>query len=162
MIIEPVDKNLEFRHRLFILEVMPKNAVCAEIGVCEGTYTQHIIKITHPKKLHLVEPFPSKYFEENMKHFDECDIEIHQSKFENTKFPNNYFDWLYLDNGHKFRESINQLKIAYNKVKKGGWIIGDDYRKEQPAQMVAVDLFVRKYNVEWFESRNWQFKIKKL
>lgn len=162
MIIEPKDKNLDYRHRLFILEEMPKNGICAEVGVCEGTYTQHIIRITKPKKLYLIEPYPSPLFYKTCKYFEKCDYEFHIKKFENTKFPNNYFDWIYLDDGHKLEESIAQIKLAYKLVKKGGYIIGDDYREEQLSQKVAVDFFVKKNNVEWFEPINWQFKIRKL
>jgi hypothetical protein len=166
MIIQPIDPKLKFEHRLFILEDMPKGACCAEIGVLEGTFSQHIISITKPNELHLIDPWmiPGSWqtFNRNKEHFEECNYHIHKQKFESTKFPNEYFDWMYLDNGHKFVESYDQLKLAYKKVKKGGWLIGDDYGGGHPQQILAVNLFVKNFDVEWIPVGGWQFKIRKI
>lgn len=166
MIIQPTNPKLAFKHRLFILEEMPKNSVCAEVGVLEGTFTQHIISITKPAELHLIDPWivPGSWntFDKNRDHFKECHYLIHEKKFEQTKFPNDYFDWIYLDNGHRFVESYDQLRLAFKKVKKGGWLIGDDYNTGHPQQTLAVNLFVKTFNVEWIPVGGWQFKIRKL
>jgi hypothetical protein len=164
VIIQPTNKKLAFGHRLFILEEMPKNSICAEVGVFEGTFSQHIISITKPKKLHLVDPWIQPRYYTNIEHFEECDYELNQIRFENSSFPDEYFDWIYLDNGHKLLESYRQLKVAYKKVKSGGWIIGDDYREEQAQQVIAVKIFLITHagKVEWLGARNWQFKIRRL
>ena len=166
MIIQPTNPKLSFEHRLFILEEMPKDSVCAEVGVLEGTFTQHIISITKPREMHLIDPWiiqgSWETFNRNRDHFEECHYLIHKKKFERTKFPNDYFDWMYLDNGHEFMESYDQLRLAYKKVKKGGWLIGDDYNTGHPQQTLAVNLFVKKFNVEWISVGGCQFKIRKL
>ena len=36
---------------------MPKNAICAEIGVWRGDFTKYILKKTKPEKIHLIDPW---------------------------------------------------------------------------------------------------------
>ncbi|MCS4117578.1 class I SAM-dependent methyltransferase [Salinibacter ruber] len=43
--------------RSFLLEKMPKNAVCAEIGVWEGKFSDMILRRTNPSKLYLIDPW---------------------------------------------------------------------------------------------------------
>jgi hypothetical protein len=44
---------------------MSKGSVCAEIGVWKGDYSDLILTITSPKKLHLIDPweFQSEFSE---------------------------------------------------------------------------------------------------
>ena len=43
--------------RKFLLEMMPKNSVCAEIGVNQGQFSKEILEVVQPKKLHLIDPW---------------------------------------------------------------------------------------------------------
>ena len=43
--------------RKFLLEMMPKHSVCAEIGVSQGLFTEEILEVVQPKKLHLIDPW---------------------------------------------------------------------------------------------------------
>ena len=38
------------RSRLFLLETMPKNSICEEIGVNRGNFSKSILKIVKTKK----------------------------------------------------------------------------------------------------------------
>jgi hypothetical protein len=38
-----------------LLEQMPKGAVCAEIGVFNGDFSRHILRVTKPRELHLID-----------------------------------------------------------------------------------------------------------
>lgn len=42
-------------------------------------------------------------------------------------FPDEYFDWVYIDANHQYDFIREDLKIYYKKVKRGGFITGDDY-----------------------------------
>jgi Methyltransferase domain len=46
--------------RDFLLELMPKNAVCIEVGVFDGVLSERILALTQPTKLHLVDPWYTK------------------------------------------------------------------------------------------------------
>ena len=42
-------------------------------------------------------------------------------------YPNEFFDWVYLDTAHTYEVTIAELNILKHKVKKGGLITGHDY-----------------------------------
>lgn len=43
--------------RMELLERMPKGSVCAEIGVYKVEFSEHILKVVRPAKLHLIDPW---------------------------------------------------------------------------------------------------------
>jgi hypothetical protein len=50
------------RHQL--LKLMPKNSICAEIGVWKGEFSKETIRIVRPRMLHLIDPWryqPDKF-----------------------------------------------------------------------------------------------------
>ena len=46
--------------RDFLLERMPKNGVCVEVGVFDGVLSERALALTQPKKLHLVDPWRTR------------------------------------------------------------------------------------------------------
>ncbi|MEP7246967.1 MAG: class I SAM-dependent methyltransferase [Gammaproteobacteria bacterium] len=60
--------------RNFLLELMPKNALCIEVGVFDGELSERILALTAPRKLHLVDPWRTKadgtLFDGPAQHFD--------------------------------------------------------------------------------------------
>src|SRR5262245_4949992 len=46
--------------RDFLLELMPKNGVCVEVGVFDGVLSERILALTKPTKLHLIDPWYTK------------------------------------------------------------------------------------------------------
>ena len=93
--------------RKFLLEMMPKNSVCAEIGVSQGLFTEQILEVVQPKKLHLIDPWAREphtdYYDavcEKFKdHIESGQVQIHRDKsqFVYDQFPDQYFDWIYVD-----------------------------------------------------------------
>lgn len=154
---------MKFEHRLFLLEEMPKNSVCAEIGIFEGTFSKKIMDICEPRLLHLIDPTPTEKFYWNEKRYFHGNYEFHKMRFEDTNFEDEYFDWVYLDADHKFITTFVQLELCYKKVKSGGLITGDDYNEKFKHSRVvyAVDVFLRKWKdkVELEYIKNWQYKI---
>ena len=45
------------KKRRWLLDKMPTDAVCAEIGVWQGNFSHWILEITRPRQLHLVDPW---------------------------------------------------------------------------------------------------------
>ena len=155
-----INPLVPIEHRLFLLEDLPKNSICAEIGVFEGTFSYKIIEICKPKKIYLIDNNFQPNFHINKKYF-KCEyIEI-QNKFENIKLQDNYFDWVYLDTDHLINSTLNQLNKCFKKVKKDGFICGDDYTNEYRSLMIAVDIFLKKYKnkLELEYIKNGQYKI---
>ena len=151
---------------------MPKNAVGAEIGVFTGDFSDLILKICRPDQLHLIDLFlegvkvlsPSKTGDRYLR-IDGRELEkTVRAKYENCKqvkvhkgksaeilagFPDDYFDYIYIDGVKK------DLEICRQKVKPGGWILGHDYnaKKYHPDGFIflgcvkAVDAFCARYNL---------------
>jgi len=137
--------------RIALLELMPKNSVCLEIGVWKGALSKLILKVVKPQKLYLIDPwtFQAEFKErwyggalaENQVDMDEIynDVLNKFGKYENViinrdysekvviKFKDNYFDWIYLDGNHEYEFVKKDLELYLPKLKPGGYIVGDDY-----------------------------------
>lgn len=161
--------------RLEILKRMPRDGVCAEIGVWKGDFSKEILKRTSPKRLHLIDPwtfqpdFPDRKFgghyakkQEDMDRIFESvvsrfagvpNVSIHRASSEEAlaEFPDNYFDWIYLDGNHDFEFVLKDLTMGFEKVRPGGILAGDDYgwgkKRGFPVER-AVQQFVRTQGLE--------------
>lgn len=121
-----------------LLELLPKNAVVAEIGVDKGEYSELILRITKPEKLHLIDMWSSKRYHEKLmktvknkfhKEISEKTIIINRgvSTEAVNGFEDNYFDWIYIDTGHSYETTAEELKLYSQKVKPSGIIAGHDF-----------------------------------
>ncbi len=142
--------------REWVLEMMPKHSVGAEIGVFRGEFTRLILKIVRPQKLHLIDPW--KYetdpiytksiyggeigknqanmdaiYHRVVQRFGAKNVEIHRgTSFDcAVLFPDNYFDWIYVDGNHQYEFVKQDLETYYAKVKPGGIVAGDDYARKK-------------------------------
>jgi len=83
--------------------------------------------------------------------FDQCkDVEL---------------DWIYIDGDHSYEATLKDLNNALQVVKKGGMILGDDYkwpnaRWSKPGTTKAVNEFKEKNNFQMFRYGETQFCIK--
>jgi hypothetical protein len=125
-------------NRTVLLEHFPKNAVVAEVGVDEGRYSEKILAIAKPRVLHLIDPWDSKrYGEGKMKvvgdrfksRIESGQVVVHRGRCADVlkEFNDDYFDWVYLDASHRYRETLEELELCRLKVKRGGLIAGHDY-----------------------------------
>jgi len=185
-IIRKIYYKIKPQDRKFLLKMMPKNAICAEIGVFKGGFSNQILQVTKPKKLHLIDLWELESNKtilesshENNLEEDWNDIyELVIKKFNNNKnvlihkgnsedilksFNDNYFDWIYIDGDHSYKGVKNDLELSYKKVRINGFITGDDYYENKDYDVInAVDEFIKNYPVELIIIKNTQFIIKKL
>lgn len=114
------DKHLEnckvVSNRINLLDYLPKESVCAELGVLDGKYTKEIISRTNPTELVLVD-IDSDI--ENVIKGDSVEVM-------NT-FEDNYFDWVYIDTDHSYELTKKELEVCSRKVKDDGYIALHDY-----------------------------------
>ena len=139
-----------------ILHRMPKESVCAEIGVDRGDLSSKILEVIQPKRLHLIDPW--KHEEEDLyrdsrygglgpdgqiimeKRYNEVtdrfaeelrtrQVLIHRSFSDvaSEEFEDSYFDWVYIDGNHLYEFVKKDLELYYPKIKVNGYITGDDY-----------------------------------
>ena len=82
-------------------------------------------------------------------------------------FPDQYFDWVYIDSSHAYKHTRDELSIVAGKVKDEGVIGGDDWRPEPGHKhhgvYKAVNEFVAsgKYRVIYSDRDNLQWAIRK-
>jgi hypothetical protein len=153
--------------RDFLLKMMPKGAICAEVGVYAGDFSEHILKVTQPKELHLIDPW--KFFSDSehkgaefgsgsftdqkkmdgiydsvRKRFSsqmaDGTVVVHRATSEQAskKFSDRKFDWVYIDGDHVYDAVKKDLEIFHKKVKPGGIISGDDYCESMNYQKDGV------------------------
>ena len=82
-------------------------------------------------------------------------------------FNKNYFDFVYIDAGHSYKEVKLDLETWFPKIKKNGFLTGDDYYEPNKFSFTygygvikAVDEFVKKNALEEnFYTKGTQFII---
>ena len=122
--------------RKFLLNMMPAHSICAEIGVDRGVFSEEILETVNPRKLHLIDPWDyySARYDIVCRKFanrvESGQVQIHNGKSQllYDLFPDEYFDWIYVDGSHSYKSVRNDLDLYYPKVKMYGFITGDDYR----------------------------------
>jgi hypothetical protein len=144
------------RTRDFLLELLPKRSVGAEIGVHEGDFSEQVLAQVHPRKLHLIDPWKheveEKYrgamygglAEEGQREMDKryegvCRrfreeisagvVSTHRGYSSDVfdQFADGTFDWVYVDGNHLYEFVKQDLELYFPKTKAGGYLAGDDY-----------------------------------
>ncbi|WP_138429430.1 class I SAM-dependent methyltransferase [Fodinibius saliphilus] len=121
-----------------LLIKLKENAVVGEIGVANGDFTEQIIEKTQPEKLHLIDNWDKEKYNDEMyknvrskfsDHIKNKKVIIHRKLSTEVvdEFPDNYFDWIYLDTSHRYQLTKEELFKYSDKVKPGGIISGHDY-----------------------------------
>ncbi len=134
--------NLQDRETMFAS--LPKGGVGAEIGVAWGDFSRVIHRLAEPKMLYLIDCWeeqsvedyghdpanidPVSKYRQCLKWFlPEPDIKVVKgfSLDVAPAFPNDFFDWIYIDANHL--ECHADMQAWWSKVKTGGWLMGHDY-----------------------------------
>lgn len=133
-----IKKTKLVKDRNNLLDILPKQGIIAELGVDIGEFSNRILEISKPKKLHLIDFWGTKRYNNIKKRYVENRFknEIHNGIIEinignSTEifdiFPDNYFDWIYIDTDHSYKTTITELELYKNKMKNTGIICGHDY-----------------------------------
>jgi predicted O-methyltransferase YrrM len=124
--------------RRTFLEALPRGGVVAEAGVDHGDFSAMILAITQPKRLHLIDVWSSKRYHGGLqdvvrKKFQrelasgQVQIDLGLSTEVLPRFPDGYFDLVYIDTDHGYTVTAAELELCRTKVKPGGIIAGHDY-----------------------------------
>jgi hypothetical protein len=168
-----------FENRLALLESLPKGMVMAELGVFEGMFSDEIFRRCAPKELHLVDlwrksrsPDATHLKVKKLKwlgmwrakrriqrrYRQEPRVRVHQGDTAAVlgAFPDNYFDFVYVDADHSYAGVRRDLEVAFQKVKNGGYICGHDFTevldgvdtRRNPGVRRAVEEFCEAHGLE--------------
>lgn len=139
-----LEKCKVYANRFMPLELVPKNTICAEIGVAYGEYSDEILKIVNPKELHMIDLYSwgdfwgRDYFKSSGKnHYewikdkykDDERVKIKKGlSFEVLEqYPDEYFDYVYVDGGHDYETVKKDIEVLLRKIKNNGIIAFNDY-----------------------------------
>jgi Methyltransferase domain len=79
-------------------------------------------------------------------------------------FPDEHFDWAYIDASHFYDDVKRDLEAFFPKLRKGGYFAGDDYDRRgiwDHGVTRAVDEFRLDPLIETIRLKNHQFLIRK-
>lgn len=141
-------KRLKKKRADFLKRVIPSSGIGAEIGVQRGLFTHVIMHTVKPAKLHLIDPWylagkewpwalgnksTMKALTNLMRAFEnelvDGSIVLHVGYDFDVlpTFPDQYFDWVYLDTSHSYENTKKELQLLKTKVKPEGIIAGDNW-----------------------------------
>jgi predicted O-methyltransferase YrrM len=167
--------------RKFVLGRMPRGGIAAEIGVKLGHFSAKILQIAEPVRLYLIDPWlpdpsgarippPDQRYRKVKERFA-AELETgrvvvirERSETAAAKFEDELFDWIYIDGNHHYEFVKRDLEMYYPKVKRGGFIICDDYHYPgtwNDGVTLAVDEFMTKKLARKLFKRRSQFVMRK-
>ncbi|MDP1608682.1 MAG: class I SAM-dependent methyltransferase [Chlamydiales bacterium] len=174
----------------YVSSLIRPGDVGAEIGVWQGVFAYHTLLQRQPSQLYLIDPWiggtesdPDRghLASEAQRARDQmCEnvqqifapypnVRIMRMKSEEavSSFPDQFFDYVYIDGDHSYDGVMRDLVNYLPKVKVGGLLIGDDYGWGQVS--VAVQDFLRAHKNELLwggdpckKGREGQFFIKRV
>lgn len=118
--------------RLNLIKILKNRSTkVAELGVDKGDFSAQILKYCEPEELILIDHWLNEDKLKQVKKRFKSDPVVRTIKGnsikELEKFPDRYFDWIYIDTSHSYFNTKEELKVAEKKVKVDGFICGHDY-----------------------------------
>lgn len=144
--------------------------VGCEVGIGYGLHAENLLKTTNLEKLYLVDLM--EFYENDLFPIDIVNnggfellkkeiflnLEKYKDKYEffkcssisitNEQISDESLDFVFIDANHSYEFVRDDLEFWYKKVKKGGYITGDDYDNTNFGVKKAVDEFSLKTNLE--------------
>jgi hypothetical protein len=151
-------------NRTAILHKMKKGGVVAEVGVAAGGFSRSILDICSPSEFHLIDLYLSStssltttvVSERFRAEINEGIVHLHEGDSSSwlAKFPDSYFDFIYIDGDHSYQGVKKDVQAGKSKVKDDGFLIFNDYTYWSPAECVVYGI-VQAVNELCLEE-NWE------
>lgn len=118
--------------RYALLDELPKGAVVAELGTWRGDFAREIASRTCPRELHLIDADFSRFDPAGL---TGPGVHLHDGLTATVigAFPDQHFDWIYVDADHSYEGVAADIRAAAPKVKKGGHLVFNDFAHIDPA-----------------------------
>jgi hypothetical protein len=126
------------------------SGICVEVGTWQGGFTEAILSKSDVTKVYCVDPykhFTNNEYPDGMNNLSQADFDalfnnvqtslssrfgqkvefIRELSVEGSKqFEDETLDFVYIDGNHDYKYVLEDLNEWYPKVKKGGYLCGDD------------------------------------
>ena len=143
-----------FENRYRMLDILPKNAVVAEVGTWKGDFAREILKRTEPSKLHLVD-IHFGLLAEDVRQDSRVSCHNGLSGDVLSQFPEATFDWIYIDADHSYAAVCHDIAAAIPKLKHGGLLVFNDFAH---IERLNIGIYGVKQAVTEFAVREgWEF-----
>jgi hypothetical protein len=140
-------------------------SIGAELGVFKGSFIEYFLS-KQPRTLYAVDPWYLLSAEWPWAVGDKCTVRallnileeyqpeiarrqlIPRIEFSETflvSLPDQTLDWVYIDSSHSYEGTKYELALCINKVKKGGYIMGDDFNNDPQSKHYGVYKAVQEY-----------------
>jgi predicted O-methyltransferase YrrM len=113
-----------------IREHLPKCGVIAEVGVHQGVNARTILEGARPRELHLIDRTFSNLQEALIEPgLRDGIVRLYEQDSASAlaSFPDEYFDWIYVDGNHYYPGVKRDIEQAKRKVKPSGLLVFNDY-----------------------------------
>jgi hypothetical protein len=159
--------------------------VVAEVGIGYGFHAKSILDNTNADKVFLIDPmqyYPNDAFATDVLNYGGFELLVknitdhldeHKSRYtwfrqqsitiNNEQIADESLDAVFIDADHSYEAVSQDLPFWFRKLKKGGWLLGDDYNSCHPGTTKAVDEFALKSNlkIEFLYNPNNNYPIYK-
>lgn len=111
-----------------LLELLPSGGKVAEIGVEYGRFSKKIIGINKPSEYYGFDIDFSK-IDPSVQISDACRVTLKEGDSAQLlkEFPDEFFDWIYIDGDHSYEGVKADIESAKQKVKRGGYLVFNDF-----------------------------------
>ena len=123
-------------NREVLIDRMRKNGIAVELGVDKGFFSEVIMRVAQPERLHLVDMDFSRFDPEKKldRHVQDGRVLLHRGDSAKviSGFPPRHFDFVYIDADHSYRGVLRDIDASVDKVKDDGFLIFNDYTYWSP------------------------------
>ena len=122
--------------RTNLLQRLPKGGTLAEVGVLHGQFSREILSIVSPLELNLIDHRLDSRARD-LATTAAAVVRLHEGDSATVlnQFPDEYFDWVYVDAQHTYDGVVRDIGAARRKVKPHGLLIFNDYTPWSYAEM---------------------------
>ena len=117
--------------RVALLDELPHGGVVAELGTYKGDFAREIVARSRPRELHLIDIDYSQFDPSGLA---EAQVRRHRGLAHAViaTFPDNTFDWIYIDADHSYAGALTDARAAAPKIRPGGFIVFNDFAHADP------------------------------
>jgi Methyltransferase domain len=136
-----------------LVAALPSGGRIAEVGSYKGEFAQVILARCNPAELHLID-LDFGLLDRALAGDARVRRHLGPSHQMLGQFPDDFFDWVYIDADHSFAGTSRDAQAAAPKVKPGGYLVFNDF--------AHIDPFLGAYGVhravvEFAIGQNWPF-----
>jgi SAM-dependent methyltransferase len=127
-----------------LIAQLPAGGLGVEVGTQTGRFAEVIIRKARPKKLWTLDiSYASFAWSKMQQYIDQGVLEVLEGRSANllAKFDDEYFDFIYIDGDHSYQGVSDDIQVSYQKLRKGGLMIFNDFTSWSPFEGTAYGVY---------------------